>query len=93
MDNISLIEERQIKLDSLQDRINRTIQQIQFDGLISIFDVERLRCIGKIWISLLNHFKLERSEDSKRVIISDLIKLYDYGQISADLCTEIIISV
>ena len=41
-----IIEERQRKVNDLRERINRRLEQIQQDGLISIDD------FGRLWIEL-----------------------------------------
>lgn len=88
---INILEERQFKLSNLQERVTRTLQQIQCEGLVSSYDVERLRYIGQIWIDLIDLLKKDQlDQDAKRLIINNLIKLYDTGQISVDLITEII---
>ena len=88
---INILEERQFKLSNLQERVTRTLQQIQCEGLVSSYDVERLRYIGQVWIDLIDLLKKDQlDQDAKRLIINNLIKLYDTGQISVDLITEII---
>ena len=81
------MEERQFTIN-LEERIHRTLQQLQYEGLTSIHDVARLRYIGRVWFDLLD---LLRMGGDKRTIINNLLKLFDVGQISMDLVTEIII--
>ena len=76
LDGIIDLEERQFRLNSLQERVNRTIQQIQFEGMLSIYDVEHLRTIGKIWINILNLLKGDGGDERKRLLIVNLLQLY-----------------
>ena len=52
--SISLLEERQRKVSDLRERINRTLEQVQQDGLISIYDFGTMTYIGQVWIDLIN---------------------------------------
>ena len=49
--SISILEERQRKVNDLQERINRKLKQVQQDGLISIYDFGTLTYIGQVWIN------------------------------------------
>ena len=95
LQKISELEERQRQVADLQDRINQTLQQIQQDGLISIYDFETLNYIGRVWIDLINllstHTTATMNKDTKRLIIQNLLQLYNAQQISSELFTEIII--
>ena len=95
LQTISALEERQRQVTDLQDRINQTLQQIQQDGLISIYDFETLNYIGRVWIDLINllssHTIATMNKDTKRMIIQNLLQLYNAQQISSELFTEIII--
>ena len=93
LDNITILEERQQLVRGLEDRVNRTLQQIQLEGLISIYDLGTLRYIGQIWIQLVNLLPLSGGdEDRKRQVITNILKLYDARQISLELCTEVIVN-
>ena len=48
--SISILEERQRKVNDLRERINRKLKQIQQDGLISNYDFGTLTYIGQVWI-------------------------------------------
>ena len=95
LQTISVLEEKQRQVTDLQDRINQTLQQIQQDGLISIYDFETLNYIGRVWIDLINllssHTIATMNKDTKRMIIHNLLQLYNAQQISSELFTEIVI--
>ena len=95
LQKISVLEDRQLQVTNLQDRINRMLQQIQQDGLISIYDFGTLNHIGRMWIDLINlissHTTAIMDKNTKRLIIQKLLQLYSMQQISFELCTEIII--
>lgn len=92
LDRISNLEERQQQMSNLQEKVNRVLTQIQQDGLISIYDFGRLSYIGDVWINLLNLLSsTERKNDStKRLIICNLLRLYEVRHISMDLFVETI---
>ena len=93
LQKISVLEERQCKLNNLQERIHRTLQQLQLDGLISIYDFSMLNYVGCVWIDLINLVSSETMEkDIRKLIINNLLKLYDAGQISVELFTNIIVN-
>ena len=94
--SISILEERQRKVNDLHGRINRVLQQVQQDGLISIYDFGRLTYIGQVWINLINlvmSFTATTAvdKDVKRLILENLFYLYNIQQISHELFMEIIL--
>ena len=93
LQKLTMMEERQLKVSNLQEKINRTLTQIQQDGLLSIYDFGMLNYIGHVWINLLpsHHTTATINNDIKRLIIQDLLKLYDAQQISYELFIEIIV--
>ena len=96
LQKLTMLEERQLKVSNLQEKINRTLSQIQQDGLLSIYDFGMLNYIRQVWIDLLNlisshHTTAMIDKDTKRLIIQDLLKLYDAQQISYELFIEIIV--
>ena len=93
LDNLSVLEERQQIVSSLQERINRTLLQIQHDGLVSVYDFEGLRYIGRIWSDLINLFSSTTSTRNKRLIINNLLRLYESGQISMNLFIEVVMTI
>ena len=93
LQKISILEERQCKLNNIQERIQRTLQQLQLDGLISIYDFSMLNYVGCVWIDLINLVSSETMEkDIRKLIINNLLKLHDAGQISVELFTNIIVN-
>ena len=89
LQKISVLEERQRQVNNLQERINRTLQQIQLEGLLPIYDFERLRYIGQVWSDLIS--LLSSPEKNKRLIVYNLLRLYESGQVSMQLYTEVVI--
>ena len=80
----------------LQERINRILQQIQQDGLISIYDFGTLTYIGRVWIDLINLVSsctvtTVMNKDVKRLILENLFQLYNMQQISFVLLIDIIV--
>ena len=75
--------------------MKRTLSQIQQDGLISISDFEMINYIGQVWndlVSLLSFYAKHPDKRVKRLIINNLLKLYDEHQISVELFTETILN-
>ena len=96
LQSISLLEERQRKVNDLQERINRKLAQVQQDGLISIYDFGTLTYIGQVWIDLINllsSFTDATITDKgvKQLILENLFQLYNMQQISYELIMKIIL--
>jgi hypothetical protein len=96
LQSISLLEERQRKVRDLRERINRKLEQVQQDGLISIYDFGTLTYIGQVWIDLIN--LLSSFTDAtimdkgvKQLILENLFQLYNMQQISYELIMKIIL--
>ena len=90
LEDINILEERLLKIQTLRERIHRTISQVEIEGQTSTMDVARLSHVGEMWVNLLE--LLETSGD-KRTILMNLLKLFDYGEISINFVTEIILKV
>ena len=93
---ISLLEERQRKVSDLRERINRKLEQVQQDGLISIYDFGTVTFMGQVWIDLINLLSscnetTVMDKDVKRLILKNLFQLYNMQQISYELLIEIIV--
>ena len=89
LQKISVLEERQRQVNNLQERINRTLQQIQLEGMLPIYDFERLRYIGQAWSDLIS--LLSSPEKDKRLIVYNLLRLFESGQVSTQLFTNVVI--
>ena len=94
--SISILEERQRKVNDLRERINRKLEQVQQDGLISIHDFGTLTYIGQVWIDLrilLSSCTVTSvmDNDVKRLIFENLFQLYNMQQISLELFIKIIL--
>ena len=93
--SISILEERQRKVNDLRERINRKLEQVQQDGLISIHDFGTLTYIGQVWIDLINLLSsctvtTVMDKDVKRLILENLFQLYNTQQISYTLLIDVI---
>ena len=88
LSEISILEERQQIINNYKEQITRTLQQIQIEGLTSIYDFTVLSYIGQTWISLVEQFSSPQID--KRIVIQNLLKLYNANQISSSLLIEII---
>ena len=96
LQSISALEERQRKVNDLRERINRRLEQIRQDGLISIYDFGTLTYIGRLWIDLINLIMpcgvtTIMNKDIKRLIFENLFQLYNIQQISYELFMKIIL--
>ena len=87
-----LTEEHRIShLRKIQERIERTLDQVRYEGYLSIYDFERLKYIGRQWIDLINLISSAcQTEKNVNAIVCCLLRLYDCAQISKDLFGEII---
>ena len=96
LQRVSVLEEKQRKVNDLRERINRRLLQIQQDGLISIYDFGTLTYIGRLWVDLINLITscgvtTIMNKDIKRLIFENLFQLYNMQQISYELFMEIIL--
>ena len=93
LERISLLEERQHQMVNLKEKVNRVLSQIQQDGLISIYDFGMLNYIGDIWVNLIDllssNSKMEYS--TKKLVINNLLRLYETRHISMELFTETVL--
>ena len=94
--SISILEERQRKVRDLRERINRKLEQVQQDGLISIYDFGTLTYIGQVWIDLINLLSsctdaTVMDKDVKQLILKNLFQLYNMQQILYELIMKIIL--
>ena len=95
LQSISILEERQRKVNDLRERINRKLEQVQQDGLISIYDFGTLTYIGQVWIDLVNLLSSDTvtavmDKDVKRLILENLFQLYNMQHISYTLLIDVI---
>ena len=88
LSEISNLEERQQIINNYKEQIKRTLQQIQIEGLTSIYDFAVLNYIGQTWTELLTLFSLDIID--KRSVVTNILKLYDANQISSSLLIEIV---
>ena len=91
LSDISVLEERIFKIQTLRERIHRTISQVEYEGSTSTIDLARLNHVGDMWINLLDLLRGESNPDSKRTIIIYLLKLFECGELSLLLTTEMIL--
>ena len=91
LQEISTEEHRISHLQKIQERIERTLDQVRYEGYLSIYDFERLKYIGRQWIDLINLISSAcQTEKNVNAIVCCLLRLYDCAQISKDLFGEII---
>ena len=83
-------ENQNYRLNMMKNKINRTIMQIQFEGLNSIVDMGSIHFIGDIWISIIDLMQQNINDDVRKQFIIQVLKLFDCGGISLTLCTEMI---
>ena len=82
------LEERQQIINNYKEQITRTLQQIQIEGLTSIYDFAVLNYVGQTWTELLTLLSLDIID--KRSVVANILKLYDANQISSSLLIEIV---
>ena len=91
LQEFSTEEHRKNHLQKIQERIERTLDQVRYEGYLSIYDFERLKYIGRQWIDLINLISSAcQTEKNVNAIVCCLLRLYDCAQISKDLFGEII---
>ena len=88
LSEISNLEERQQIINNYKEQITRTLQQIQIEGLTSIYDFAVLNYVGQTWTELLTLLSLDIID--KRSVLVIILKLYDANKISSSLLIEIV---
>ncbi len=83
------VEQRNLKLEKMRARINRTVDQIHMEGLLSIPDMGRLEYVAKLWVDVLG---LLQTGD-KRILITKILQLFDSGETSLVLTTEMLMNI
>ena len=83
---ISQKEERLQKCQTLKNRINQTITQIEFEEE-SIINIGRIQYVSDIWISILDLLSIR---ESKEQLIYNVLQLFGLGEISLTLTYVII---
>ena len=83
-------EKQNYRLNMMKNKINRSVMQIQFEGLNSIVDMARIHFVANTWISILEIMRESKTDEVKRHFITHILKLFDCGEISLTLCSEMI---
>ena len=90
IDNLTDLEERHQRIVSLQERIQRTLWQIQQEGSMSIYEFGTLQYIGMLWTNLIELLTVAMDDSTKRNIIEHLLRLYELEQITENMFIVII---
>ena len=80
------IKENQLKI--IERKLKRNILQIRYEGLLSLVEVAELEKISDLWLELLNSLG-----GDKTVIVTRVLNLFYYDQISLELANRIIVKV
>ena len=80
------IKENQLKI--IERKLKRNILQIRYKGLLSLVEVAELEKISDLWLELLNSLG-----GDKTVIVTRVLNLFYYDQISLELANRIIVKV
>ena len=85
IDALSVLEERNQIITSLEERIERTLIQIQQEGEMSIYAFQSLKQIGALWLNLVQLLSLRMDASNKRNIIRHLLQLKELDQITENV--------
>ena len=80
------IKENQLKI--IERKLKRNILQIRYEGLLSLVEVAELEKISDLCLELLNSLGGDRT-----VIVTRVLNLFYYDQISLELANRIIVKV
>ena len=80
------IKENQLKI--IERKLKRNILQIRYEGLLSLVEVAELEKISDLWLELLNSLG-----GDKTVIVTRVLKLFYYDQMSLELANRLIVKV
>ncbi len=82
------LEQRNLKLERMRARINRTVDQIHMEGMLTIPDMGRLEYVAKLWVDVLALIQV----GDRRTLVTKILQLFDSGEISLVLTTEMIMN-
>ena len=84
------IESSEQKAECITIALNKSLYRQQLDGLLSSIECADARYIYSLWYRLMHHISVYRigSPNGKSEIISFLIELYRYKQLSKDMLIE-----
>ena len=91
LDELTVQEEKYNRITSVQERIQQTITQIEYEGDTSA-DISKVKFIGNLWGNMLNLIAI-RDSSSKRQLVLQTLKLLEVGEISTDFACVIIMNV
>ena len=61
LDYISTAEERNEIVSGMQEKVYRTLQRVQMDGLVPILDFQQIRYVAESWLALVEIFIINSS--------------------------------
>ena len=76
-------------VQNLQERIKRTIAQIEFEGEDTPC-IQQIKFVANCWFSILDLLCVKESRD---LLLFKVLQLFDSGEISLDFCFSIMIYV
>ena len=91
LDALTVLEERNQIITCLEERIERTLIQVQQEGEMPIYAFESLKKIGALWLNVVQLLSLRMDASNKRNIANHLLQLKELDQITEHMFIEIII--
>ena len=90
---LNVTENKNIVLANMKRRIHRTMSQVQFEGIYSLLEVERLQCITDTWTNILDLLQCGKTEENQKILVKKVLELFDHGEISLLLTNELIVNI
>ena len=85
-----------LAMKSIDHLVETRVWKVEYEGLLSYYDIQTLKCIGQNWINLLKLLLSSSSADGTKdvsSIVLCLLNLYDCGQIRKDFIGVIIANI
>ena len=66
---LNVTENKNIVLANMKRRIHRTMSQVQFEGIYSLLEVERLQFITDTWTNILDLLHSGKTEENQKILV------------------------
>ena len=87
------IEIDENRVEKMRSRLSRKVLQIRLEGETSIVDVGGLERVADMWTNILNLLCSEKTDNTKRLLLTYVLQLFESSEISMTLTCGIIINI
>ena len=87
------IEIDENRVEKMKSRISRRVSQIRLEGMTPIVDLGRLENVADMWTSILTLLCSEKTDSTKKLLLTHVLQLFESGEISMALTCGIIVNI